>query len=59
MISGPSGKMYTVRPGDRLFDGTMRTITADAVIIQQQVNDPLSLRSSAKCGSPFAVEENK
>ena len=43
MISGPSGKVYTVRPGDRLADGTIRTITADAVIIQQQVNDPLSL----------------
>jgi len=43
MISGPSGKVYTVRPGDRLADGTIRTITAEAVIIQQQVNDPLSL----------------
>jgi Tfp pilus assembly protein PilP len=43
MVSGASGKMYTVRPGDRLADGTIRAITPQAVIVVQQVNDPLSL----------------
>lgn len=43
MIGLPSGRSYTVRPGDRLMDGTVRTITAQAVVLMQEVNDPLSL----------------
>jgi len=43
MVSGPSGKVYTVKAGDRLADGTVRSVTAQAVIVVQQVNDPLSL----------------
>jgi Tfp pilus assembly protein PilP len=43
MIAGPSGKVFTVQPGARLADGTIRSITPQFVVIQQQVNDPLSL----------------
>jgi Tfp pilus assembly protein PilP len=43
MVSGPAGKVYTVRPGDRLADGTIRGITPQFVVILQQVDDPLSL----------------
>ena len=43
MVAGPDGKVFTVRAGDQLFDGVIRTITAQAVIISQEVNDPLSL----------------
>lgn len=43
MVSGAAGKVFTVRAGDRLADGTVRTITAQFLVIQQQVNDPLSL----------------
>jgi len=43
MVAGADGKVYTVRAGDKLFDGVIRTITAQAVVILQEVNDPLSL----------------
>ena len=43
MVAGLDGKLYTVRAGDKLFDGVIRTITAQAVVILQEVNDPLSL----------------
>ena len=43
MVTGPAGKVYTVRPGDRLADGTIRGITPQFVVILQQVDDPLSL----------------
>ena len=43
MVSGSAGKVFTVRAGDRLADGTVQTITAQYLVIQQQVNDPLSL----------------
>ncbi|HSC27980.1 MAG TPA: hypothetical protein VLD67_11940 [Vicinamibacterales bacterium] len=42
MIQSPDGKTYTVRTGDRLFDGSVKAIVADKVIFSQDVNDPLS-----------------
>jgi Tfp pilus assembly protein PilP len=43
ILQGVDSKTYIVRAGDRLADGTIRTISADAMVILQQVNDPLSL----------------
>jgi type IV pilus assembly protein PilP len=43
MIGSPSGRTYSIKPGDRLMDGSVRTITPQAVILMQEVNDPLSL----------------
>ena len=43
MVAGADKKIYTVRAGARLADGVIRTITANAVVILQEVNDPLSL----------------
>jgi Tfp pilus assembly protein PilP len=43
MLQGVDNKTYLARVGDRLLDGTIRTITADALIVLQRVNDPLSL----------------
>jgi type IV pilus assembly protein PilP len=42
MLLGPDNKTYIVRPGDRLLDGAIRAITADSLVILQQVNDPLA-----------------
>jgi Tfp pilus assembly protein PilP len=43
VLQGADQKTYIVRAGDRLFDGTIRTITQNDLVIVQQVNDPLSL----------------
>jgi Tfp pilus assembly protein PilP len=43
ILQGTDNKTYIVRPGDRLLDGTVRSITQNAMVILQQVNDPLSL----------------
>jgi Tfp pilus assembly protein PilP len=43
MIAAPNGRSYTIRAGDRLMDGTVRAITGQAVVLMQEVNDPLSL----------------
>jgi Tfp pilus assembly protein PilP len=43
MVSGPDGKVYTVRAGDRLADGVIRMVNATTVVVLQEVNDPLSL----------------
>jgi hypothetical protein len=46
MLQGTDAKTYLVRAGDRLLDGTIRTITADTMVILQRVNDPLSLQTT-------------
>jgi Tfp pilus assembly protein PilP len=43
MISGPDGKTYVVHSGDKLADGTIKSVTSQGLIIIQEVNDPLSL----------------
>ena len=43
ILQGSDSKTYIVRPGEHLADGTIRSITADAMVILQQINDPLSL----------------
>jgi Tfp pilus assembly protein PilP len=43
MVGSPTGKTYSLRVGDRLMDGSVRAVTAQAVILLQDVNDPLSL----------------
>jgi Tfp pilus assembly protein PilP len=43
ILQGVDARNYIVRVGDRLSDGTIRSITADSMVILQQVNDPLSL----------------
>jgi Tfp pilus assembly protein PilP len=43
MVAGVDGKVFSVRAGDKLADGVVRQVTAQAVVILQEVNDPLSL----------------
>ena len=43
ILQGADGKNYTVRAGDQLADGTIRSISADEMVVFQQVSDPLSL----------------
>ena len=42
-VQGPDKKTYTVRQGQRLLDGSVKSITQDTVVFSQDVNDPLSL----------------
>ena len=42
ILLGADARSYIVRPGDRLLDGTIRTIAADSLVIVQQLNDPLA-----------------
>ena len=43
IVAGADNKTYIVHVGDRLLDGTIRSITPNAMVILQQVSDPLSL----------------
>jgi hypothetical protein len=43
MIEAPDKKTYIVRNGQKLMDGSIKSITADSVVFSQDVSDPLSL----------------
>jgi Tfp pilus assembly protein PilP len=43
LVQAPDGHTYMIHAGDKVFDGTVKTITQDAVVFSQDVNDPLSL----------------
>ena len=43
MIQGPDNKTYLVHQGDKLLDGTIKTVTPQGLVVLQEVNDPLSL----------------
>jgi Tfp pilus assembly protein PilP len=43
MIMGPDNKTYIVHQGDKLLDGAIRLITPQGLVIDQEVNDPLSV----------------
>jgi hypothetical protein len=60
MVQGPDGKTRLVRPNDKLFDGTVKQITGTAVVILQDVNDPLSLTKQKEVRKMLrALEEGK
>jgi hypothetical protein len=43
MLRGPDNKTYIVRTGERLLDGSVKSISERQVVFSQDVNDPLSL----------------
>jgi Tfp pilus assembly protein PilP len=43
MIEAPDKKTYIVRSGQKLLDGSVKSITVDSVVFSQDVTDPLSL----------------
>lgn len=42
LVKGIDNRSYTLRAGDELFDGTVKSINAQGMVILQNVNDPLS-----------------
>jgi Tfp pilus assembly protein PilP len=42
MLQGTDDKTYIVRTGDKLADGTIRAITSQMMLIDQEIKDPLS-----------------
>ena len=43
MVQGPDNKTYIVHSGDKLLDGSIKSITPQGLVIEQEVNDPLSV----------------
>ena len=58
MVSGPGARQtFTAKVGSRLLDGTVQSISADAVVILQKVSDPLSLQKQRQVRKPLRTQE--
>jgi Tfp pilus assembly protein PilP len=43
LVQAPDNRTYIMHAGDKVFDGSVKAITQDALVFSQDVNDPLSL----------------
>jgi len=59
MLQAPDKKTYTVRVGDKLLDGTVKSITKETVVFSQDVNDPLSLIKQREVPKPVRQAEGR
>ena len=59
MLRAPDNKTYTARVGDKLFDGTVKSISQEKVIFSQDVNDPLSLVKQREVPKPVRQTEGR
>ena len=59
MIQAGDSKTYIVRTGDRLFDGSVKSILQDRVVFSQDVNDPLSLVKQREIQKPVRTEDGR
>ncbi len=57
LIQGPDTKTYQVRVGDQLYDAVVKAITADSLVVLQEVNDPLSLQKQRERRKSLRVAE--
>jgi hypothetical protein len=58
IVQGPDAKRpYIAHTNDRLADGVIRAITADSLLILQEVNDPLSLTKQREIRKTLRVVE--
>jgi hypothetical protein len=59
MLQSPDNKTYTVRVGDKLLDGTVKSINQEKVVFSQDVNDPLSLVKQREVPKPVRQAEGR
>ena len=43
VLEAPDSKTYIISGDERLFDGSVKSVSADGVVFLEEVNDPLSL----------------
>ena len=44
LVRGADNRTYYVKAGDELYDGTVKSVSADSMVVLQNVNDPLTLQ---------------
>jgi type IV pilus assembly protein PilP len=58
IVQGPDNRTYMLRQGDRLADGAVQAVMADGLVIEQEVNDPLSIVKQRVVRKPLRAAED-
>lgn len=53
LVRGVDSRTYWARPGDKLYDGEVKSIAADGMVVLQKVSDPLSTISTREVRKPL------
>jgi Tfp pilus assembly protein PilP len=59
MVSGPDHKTYIVHPGDKLLDGTIKSITPTGMVFVQDITDPRSFVKQREVSKLLHAVEGK
>ena len=59
LLQAPDNKTYNVRSGDKLFDGSVKSINQEKVIFSQDVSDPLSLVKQREVSKPVRQADGR
>jgi Tfp pilus assembly protein PilP len=59
LLQAPDNKTYNVRTGDKLFDGSVKSINQEKVIFSQDVSDPLSLVKQREVSKPVRQADGR
>lgn len=57
IVRAPDNKEYRLHVGDQLFDCVVKSMTADTLVVLQEVNDPLSLAKQRERSKTLRVVE--
>jgi Tfp pilus assembly protein PilP len=57
IVQAPDTRTYRVRVGDQFYDAVIKAITADSLVVLQEVNDPLSLQKQRERRKTLRVVE--
>ena len=59
LLQAADNKTYSVRTGDKLFDGSVKSINQEKVIFSQDVSDPLSLVKQREVSKPVRQADGR
>ena len=59
LLQASDNKTYNVRTGDKLFDGSVKSINQERVIFSQDVSDPLSLVKQREVSKPVRQADGR
>jgi Tfp pilus assembly protein PilP len=57
IVQAPDTRTYRVHVGDQLYDAVVKAITADSLVVLQEVSDPLSLQKQIERRKTLRVVE--
>ena len=59
VIQAPDNKTYILRGGELLFDGVVKSVSAEGITFLQEVNDPMSIVNAREVFRTLRRQEEK